>query len=268
MRLRGIALSLCIACAVPTLAGCEVLQPTKTAKGQLYQAGDSRYDPYFSSVHEEQLAAASWKDEAKHSRRPIVSALSLPADAANWRILNSTRDKKNAPSLGGAVEQTTSSEIQRAHHLTSIATRLDELQRRGSELKSQVVTERSNLGADKADPAKVAKKDEVKRELSAAVSAIDSLASDARKGAKEAADLASKLKAAWTGRSEDERTVQLEEKHDEGRSEKKDEKREEERKRPKGDGPTLPKKPPSGDEKNDKPAKQPAQPSSDEVFNP
>ena len=73
--------------AAPALTACEFfLGDTKTSKGQLYQSGDPRYDPYFDQVHNEQIKASSWPDEAKQSRKPIVTALNLKPDASNGTI--------------------------------------------------------------------------------------------------------------------------------------------------------------------------------------
>ena len=146
--------------------------------------------------------------------------------------------------------------------------------KRGEELKKQTIEDKKNLGVDKADEKKVAKKDEVKREMSAAVDAVESMASDARKGAKEAEDLAMKLKAAWTGREEDERAPAKIE--DEKRDDKKDERRDDKKKpepvakkaTPRTDAPKKPKPEASPEEKPAKPAKPAPPPPSDEVFNP
>ena len=58
------------------------------------------------------------------------------------------------------------------------------------------------------------KKDEVKREMSAAVDAVESMASDARKGAKEAEELVAKLKAIWGADDGEKTATKSEEKHE------------------------------------------------------
>jgi hypothetical protein len=275
MRLRETAAAMAIAVGVActALAGCDfILTPTKVADGQLYQSGDGRYDAYFAAVHQEQVAAANWPDDSKSARKPIVTALNLRPGASNSIILAATRDKKGEASLGSAVEQTRAAELERARRLNAAAAKLDGMLKRGEELKKQAIEDKKNLGVDKADEKKVAKKDEVKREMSAAVDAVDSMASDARKGAKEAEDLAMKLKAAWTGREEDERApAKIEERKDENRDEKRDDKKKPEpvakKAPPKADAPKKPKPEASPDEKPAKPAK-PSPPPSDEVFNP
>lgn len=261
------AIALGVACSA--LVGCDlVLTPTKVANGELYQSGDGRYDAYFAAVHHEQKAAASWPDESKAARKPIVTALDLRPGASNSTILAAARSKQGDASLGAAVEQTTAAELELARRLNAAAAKLDDMLKRGEDLKRQTAEDKKNLGVDKADEKKSAKKDEVKREMSAAVDAVESMARDARKGAKEADELATKLKAAWTGRDEDERPpVKIEEKKDEKDEKKKPEpvaKKAAPPKRPKGETAPAEKKP--AEDKPAKPAPPPAPP--DEVFNP
>ena len=64
--LSAFAIIAAIAATSPAISGCDlILQPTKVGNGQLYQSGDGKYDPYFNSVHQEQLAAANWPEESK-----------------------------------------------------------------------------------------------------------------------------------------------------------------------------------------------------------
>jgi hypothetical protein len=254
------------------LAGCEMfVGSTKVANGQLYQSGDGRYDAYFSAVHQEQVASANWPDESKAARKPIVTALGLRPGASNSTILAAVRDKKGDASTGSAVEQTTAAETELARRLTAAAAKLDDMLKHGEDLKKQAIEDKKNLGVDKADEKKSAKKDEVKREMSAAVDAVDSMASDARKGAKEAEELASKRKAAWTGKEEDEhRSSPADEKKEEKKkpepvAKKAQPKPEPAAKRPKPEPAAAEEKKPT----EEKPAKPPpAQKPPDEVFNP
>jgi hypothetical protein len=270
---------------VVSFSACDyILQPTKTGKGELYQSGNGKYDPYFATVHQEQAAAKNWPDEAKASRKPIVSALNVMPDASNTTILRSTRDKKGDSALAGPIEQTTLSEIDRAHRLASAAAKLDDLLKQGEELKRQTAEDRKNLGSDKADEHKREKADEVKHEMAAAVDAVDTMSSKAHKGAKEAEELAIKLKAAWTGKSEDERPIPAaEEKKEEKKEDEKKEEKKEDKTKPAAKKPAPPpaaKKPPPAQKPaepppapkppEEKPAPKPAptQQPADEVFNP
>lgn len=193
-----------IACAsAPAVTGCSLfLTPTKTASGELYQSGDYRYDAYFVAVHEEQTAAARWPDESKSSREPLVSALDLKPGASNSAILSATRKKRDDASLSPAVQRTVASEKERARRMSTKAAELEDLLERGKELKQQAISERRNMGADKADPKKVAEKEEVKREMTAAVDVVETMLKKAQKGAREAEDLVASLNATWSGASD------------------------------------------------------------------
>lgn len=188
------------------LCGCELSNtPTKTASGQLYQSGDGRYDGYFATVHQEQVAASNWPEESRAARKPVLVALDLKAGASNTIILSAARDRRHDATLGHTIDETAAAEREFAKKLEAAATRLEELEKKGEELKKQTVQDRQNMGADKADDAKVKKKDEVKREMSAAVEAVGNMLSDAKHGAKEAEELASKLRSTWSGKDEDEK---------------------------------------------------------------
>jgi len=161
-------------------------------------------------VHKEQLAAAAWPDEAKASRKPIVDALSLKPDASNRTILSATKEAKSgSASLGQPVEQTTASETDRARKMNGEQKRLQELKEHGEELRKQAADDKENMGAQKADDKAVAHKNEVKRELGAAVDALGSMIRDAKHNQDEAEELASKLTAAWTGHPEDEKKIDV-----------------------------------------------------------
>lgn len=210
-RFAYIAAILTALSAAPALTGCElILGETKTSKGQLYQSGDPRFDPYFDQVHNEQVKSASWEDDAKQSRKPIVGALNLKPDATNGTILTATKElKTGSAALGAPVEQTTATETDRAKHMTAEAKRLEDLRAQGEQLRKQASDDKANMGAAKADDKAVAKKDEIKRELGACDSALNSMIHDARKASREAEELADKLTAAWTGRPEDEKHIDV-----------------------------------------------------------
>jgi hypothetical protein len=204
------ALLLGLAGGAPLVACDFFLGDTKTGKGVLYTSGDQRYDPYFEQVHKEQLAAAQWPDEAKASRKPIVDALSLKPDASNSTILSSTKAAKSTnTSLGGPVEQTTNAEVDRARKMNAEQKRLADIRDHGAELKKQAAEDRENMGAQKADDKAVAHKDEVKRELGAAVDALNHMIHDAEHNQHEAEELAGKLTAAMTGKPEDEKKIDV-----------------------------------------------------------
>jgi hypothetical protein len=292
MKYSKLLLATCVVAAA-LQGGCDFVNTkTKTANGQLYQSGDGRYDPYFNQVHQDQLTAANWPDEAKNSRKPIITALSLRPGTGNGTILGAAKEKKNDATVGKAVDETINTERERARKLTQAAGQLEELLKRGEELRKETVKDKQNLGADKADDKKVAKKDEVKSEMSAAVDAVDSMLTDAKKGAKEADELARKLRGAWKGTDEEEPAgaaspPPADKKDDDKKDEKKEPDKKDEKKKPSppavakkpapkpaaatGDTPppaAPPKKPPPADPAEKPAPKQPAQKPPDEVFNP
>jgi hypothetical protein len=186
------------------IVGCDFINtPTKMGQGQLYSSGDGRYDPYFDTVHKEQLVAANWGDDSKTARKPIVTALNLHPHTSNGSIIAATRDKKGDPAVGRAVDETTVAELEFSRRLNVASARLDELDKKGDDLKRQASDDKKNAGAEKADEKKMAHKDEVRREMSAAVDAVNSMADDAHKYAKEADELAAKLKLTWSDGKDD-----------------------------------------------------------------
>ncbi len=254
MSLRAVVVVLAL---LGGIAGCDaMLGPTKTAHGELYQSGDGRYDGYFSAVHQEQVAGSHWREESTAARKPVITTLHLRAGASNGTILSAARDareKKSEPGLGGAIEQTIAAEQERARKLTAAAAKLDELKKQGDEHKKQIDEDRKNAGADRADEKKVAKRNELRKEMTAAVDAVESLASDARDAAKEAEELATKLRAIASGKEPAPEPVA--------------------KKAPAEDKKPAPKKPPPAEDKKPAPKPAPAEekkpaPKPDEVFNP
>lgn len=178
------------------MAGCSLfLPPTKTARGELYESGDFRYDPYFAEVHRQQANASRWPEESSASREPLVTALALRSGASNARIVSALERKKDDASIAPVARRTATSEAARARRLSAALPKLEDLLKRGEDLREQARSERRNMGADKADEEKVARKEEVRREVSAAVGAVEAMLRDAQRGAKEAEELAAKLKS-------------------------------------------------------------------------
>ena len=261
-------------------AACDLTNArTKVANGQLYQAGDAKYDPYFTEVHQEQVAAASWPDDAKAARKPIVSALDLRPGASNTTILSALKEKKSDTVIGHSVDDTVTAERERTRKLGAAAEKLEGLRKRGEELKKQAVEDRRNLAADKADESRVSKANEVKAEVSAAVDAVDGMLEDARKGGREAEELAKRLRGAWNGTNAEEpipaSEPPKEEKKPEPAAAPPKEEKKDEKKKP--DPPKKPAKkpapppadpPPAAAEPAPKPKPKPPPKKEDEVFTP
>ena len=215
----GLAL-LAMLAACASLPACEgFLSSSKTAQGQLYHSDDQRYDPYFDSIHQQQVAAAGWPDEKKTARRPLINALSLTPGASEETIVSATRERAKKLGAGGAkldiatahvtpvggandgplfsaVEETARLELERARKLKAASDKLEEMAKKGEELKKTADHEFENRGADKADEKKTEKSRELRRELGGAIDSMRSLAHDATKGATNAQDFLEDLESA------------------------------------------------------------------------
>ena len=195
-----------------TAPGCDLfVGSSKVAHGQRYQSDDQRFDPYFDSVHQQQVAAAAWPDERKAARRPLVNALALTPGASDDTIVAATRTRAKKLGAGGgkldvatahvtpvggagdgvlfaAVEETVRLELDRARKLRATSDKLDEMAKHGEELKKAADHEYENRGAEKADEKKSEKRNEIRHELGGSVSAMRDLAHEANKNAKDAQD--------------------------------------------------------------------------------
>lgn len=182
-------------CCALALAACELGgKPAKMSGGELYQSGDAKYDPYLKKIHEEQVAAAEWPEQSKGARKPLTRALNLPPNAGNATILEAAKSKKKDGAVHSAAEETASLERSFIEKQKVNADRLDKLAAEGAELKKQATEDRRNMAADKADPEKVDKKEEVKREVSAAADIAAHLRDDAKRGVVEGEKLIEGLK--------------------------------------------------------------------------
>lgn len=196
-------LTLAIGLAVQTTACEGLFGSTKVGQGQLFTAGEARYDAYFNAVHERQVAAAGWPDDQKASRKALVSNLALVPNASTSTLLSAITDKSRG--LGGqgvrvewagddphvvaatgarsdatffkAVEDTLRSDRDRGARLLVTARELEELAHQGEGLQPQVNATFKAQGPDKQR--------EVRLELSSAIDALKSLAANARRNARD-----------------------------------------------------------------------------------
>jgi len=219
--LRALALAAFLASLAPL--GCDQFGSSKVAQGQRYSSGDTRYDPYFESVHQQQVAAAAWPDEKKAARRGLVATLALTPGASDDAIVSATRER--AKKLGGqgakldlggprvtptqgatsdgalfsSIEECARAEQERAKKLKATSEKLEEMAKQGEALKKESDKEFENSGAQKADEEKQKKRREIRRELGGSVEALRSLARDATRAARDIdeflGDLGSALEA-------------------------------------------------------------------------
>ena len=202
--MKRAAFVLAIALAV---GGCDLFgSSTKVAHGQRYQSDDARFDPYFDSVHQQQVAAAGWPDEKKAARKPLIDTLTLPPNATDDAIVTATRTRAKSggkldlasahvtpvgtgdPPLFAAVEESVRLELDRARKRRAAASQLEELAKKGEENKRTADREYENRGAEKADQKKSDQKMELRRELGAAVTAMRDLADEANRDAQSGQD--------------------------------------------------------------------------------
>lgn len=277
MKLR--ILFMCLA-----LAACEGIgiggRPSKMSSGELYQSGEDKYDPYLKKVHDEQVAAAEWAEQSKGARKPITRALNLPPNASNSTIIDAAKSNKADGAVRSAAEETAALERAFIEKQKVDADRLEKLAADGAELKKQATEDRRNMGADKADPEKVEKKEEIKREVSAAAEIAANLRDDAKKGALEGEKLIEGLKKELGIVGDGTGVVKKDDppKKDEASPKKEDGKKPADAKKPDAKKPES--KPASKKPAADKPADKPAEekpapakkpvekPSENEVFNP
>jgi len=198
-------------------AACSVLgSPSRVRAGQLYQPGSTRYDTYFGAVHAEQVAGASWADDRKSTRKPLVDALKLLPDADDAAIEQATKDRLSAGILRlevqgtdvhvvetaaarhdgprdvlAAVEVTAHGEVERAKKLTELPTRVEALAKTGRELEAHIPEDFAGSGQ---------KPFEVQEELRASYEVLLALSQAAGRERKNAEQFVAELgRAVSTG---------------------------------------------------------------------
>ncbi|HEY1959480.1 MAG TPA: hypothetical protein VGH28_27905 [Polyangiaceae bacterium] len=75
-------------------ASCALFEPqSKIRAGEAFTTGQAQYDDYFGKVHTLQLAAASWADQKKATRRNLIDALKIATDAPDVTIVEATHER-------------------------------------------------------------------------------------------------------------------------------------------------------------------------------
>ena len=291
----ALALAILVCAVAPA---CDLfVGSSKVAHGQRYQSEDARFDPYFDSVHQQQVAAAAWPDEKKAARRPLINTLALTPDATDAAIVSATRARAKKPGggsgkldvatahvtpVGGAgdgplfaaVEESVRLELDRARKSRATSDKLEEMAKHGEELRKTADHEYENRGAEKADEKKSDKRNEIRRELGGAISALRDLARDANRSARDAQDFLEDLGEAIEAKDAPARARGRGERESKPLPPKVEAPKVEE---PKKEEPTKPTKPtkPEGKKPSVKPQEKPAEkpaekpkPPPDEVFNP
>ena len=203
------------------VASCSLFESgTHVREAQLYQPGVASYDAYFKEVHELQVATASWPDQKRAARRPLVDLLKLSLDAADVTIAQATHermigaahdagathldlkaDEPKVVAAGGegrvdaatkeffrAIEASVKAELARRKVLRDLPPRIDELTKVGRELEPKVRDDFAGHGGGLTS--------DVKAELAASYEVLGTLSANARNEAREAEDFVSVLERA------------------------------------------------------------------------
>ena len=212
MKARRVLASVALLGALAGTVGCE-LPSGRVAQGQLYLSGEARFDAYFRDVHQLQIFVAGWGDERKHSRHPLIGALSLTPDAGDVTILQTMHDRlasfsregggtklevtaddarmmvlpgtKGDPSFYRAVEETVRLEIERDRRFQQLVPRVEELAKTGRALEPHVQPTFEHKA-----PGKVS---EVKAELSASLEALQDVTLKARHASRASEDFIAEI---------------------------------------------------------------------------
>ena len=203
------------------VASCNLFDGgTRVREAQLYQPGIASYDAYFKEVHDLQLAMASWPDQKRASRRPLVDILKLSLDAADVTIAQATHermigaaheagathldlkgDEAKVVAAGGegrlepatkdffrAIEASVRAELARRKALRENPPRIDALTKVGRDLEPKVRDDFAKHGGSLTT--------DVKEELTASYDVLSALSASARNEAREAEDFVSVLERA------------------------------------------------------------------------
>jgi hypothetical protein len=187
---------------------------TRVGRGQLYTPGETKYDAYFKRIHELQLAAASWPDDKRNARKPLIAAFQMPPDASDGTLARTTQDRAQATGANmklevngenatvqlvgshgdpmfKAVEETARNEIDRVRRMRALEPKLEELGRQADALSESV--EDAFRDADKQR--------EVRNELSECRDVLRQLAVAAKRQARDGEDFVADLQRALSGES-------------------------------------------------------------------
>ena len=195
--------SLAVACSL-------LMTPSRVRDGQLYQPGDPRYDAYFTDVHGLQADGATFGDDVRAARRPLVDELKLTMDSSESTISEVAHERIEAATsaLGGgakleiegdqvrfvtangsrgdaeterlilALETDARAEVARAKRLNAVPVKADALLQTGHELQTHVADDFAKVGGQKPS--------EVRQELSASFDVVSTVSANAKRAAHDA----------------------------------------------------------------------------------
>jgi hypothetical protein len=200
----------CLACVLPS---CMLNGESRIAQGQLYTSGNPSYDAFFRDVHQQQRVEASWDDDKKDAKKPLLTTLDLTAETPDVTIVQMTHESASkgakqpgsvrldvdgaaprvvaaggggdASALFHAVEETARQELDRAKRLRAIAPKLDALTKQEADLEGRVKTDFTKYGETKLN--------EVATELAATRDVVAKMKAHAEAEARESEDFVADL---------------------------------------------------------------------------
>jgi hypothetical protein len=200
-------------CTALLAASCMLGNGSRTAQGELYTSGNPTYDAFFRDVHQQQVNETTWGEEERGTHKPLVTALSLEADAPDVTIVQATHESSSkvakqpgsvrldldgaAPHVvasGGAgdggplfraVEDTAHQELDRAKRLHAVEPTLDALAKQEADLETHVKADFAKYGNTKAN--------DVASELAATRDVLTKLKAHAQTGARASEDFVADL---------------------------------------------------------------------------
>lgn len=198
---------------------CSFFAPpeSKVRAGELFESAHPTYDPYFREVHGMQSAAATWDEQKRNARRPLIDILKLDPDAADVTIVQATHERvlgvareagnvrldvtegqgrvvaQNAAKVDDAgravfqaIETCVKNEFDRAKSLRDVPPKTEALVKQGRTLEPQVRDDLSRRGGRAPK--------QVMEELQASYDALNEISKSARLGAREADDFIADLR--------------------------------------------------------------------------
>lgn len=208
-----------IACT--SVVGCSFFAPpeSKVRAGELYEAAHPKYDPYFRAVHDAQVQWATWDEQKRVARRPLLDALKIDPEAADVTLIQATHERvlgvareagtvrlditegrgrvvaQNAAKVDdagrnffSAIESCVFNEHERAKAMKDIPAKADELIKQGRALEPQVRDDLSRRGGRAPK--------QVLEELQAAYEVLGEISKGARLSVREAEDFIADLRRA------------------------------------------------------------------------
>lgn len=201
----------CLAVVVPA---CMLNGESRIAQGQLYTSGNPSYDAFFRDVHQQQRVEASWDDDKKDAKKPLLTTLDLTAETPDVTIVQMTHESAakgakqpgsvrlevvdgaaphvvaaggggDAGALFHAVEETARQELDRAKRLRALGPKIDALTKQEADLEGRVKADFTKYGETKLN--------DVTTELAATKDVLAKMKAHAEAEARESEDFVADL---------------------------------------------------------------------------